>query len=168
MLSLLCFHLPPPPLDFEVETVRGWSNGDISIPPSGTKARVCKMPKTHGTPHSLEKLRFRWDVLGLLSKMVQNLRVVLLKHRKTSGFVYVSIRYINPYINPYKEQLAEWCQRQSRPNPAEETFVFGSGEVASATALAATCKAYLTGYRMDGSPPRRQKLARKCNFMRYN
>ena len=36
MLSLLCFRLPPPPLDFKVETVRGWSNGDISIPPSGT------------------------------------------------------------------------------------------------------------------------------------
>ena len=88
-LSLLCFRLPPPPLDFKVETVRGWSNGDISIPPSGTKAKVCKMQKTHGTPHSLEKLRFRWDVLGLLSNMVQNLRVVLLKHRKTSGFVYV-------------------------------------------------------------------------------
>jgi hypothetical protein len=31
----------------------------------------------------------------------------------------------------------------------------------------ATCKAYLTGYRMDGSP-RQQKWARKCNFMRYN
>ena len=30
----------------------------------------------------------------------------------------------------------------------------------------ATCKAYLTGYRMDCSP-RRQKSARKCNFMRY-
>ena len=49
MFSLLCFRLPPPPLDFKVETVRGWSNGDISIPPSGTKAKVCKMQNSRNT-----------------------------------------------------------------------------------------------------------------------
>ena len=99
------------------------------------------MQKKHGTPHSLEKLRFRWDVLGAV---VQNGPKSQGRAVETPKDFWICIRInlyinpyinpcINPYINPYEEQLAEWCQRQSPPNPAEETF--GSGEVTSATAL---------------------------------
>ena len=100
MLSLLCFRLPPPPLDFKVETVRGWSNGDISIPPSGTsKGEGVQNAKNSRNTSFFGKTAVQ---VGCTGAVVQHGPKSQGRAFETPKDFWICIR-INPYINPYKE-----------------------------------------------------------------